>query len=98
MVGSLVPLRYAMIKKQGSINDMCLSSLMRVVAMKLKVGIIFFIIMYQPSDGSSFTSVSTYIQKKSSGCPLSDPQVVSVTASLILSHMHLFLTEWQYGH
>jgi len=40
---------------------------MRVVAMGLNVEIILLVKFYHPSDGSSFTSVSTYLQKKSSG-------------------------------
>ena len=37
---------------------------MKVVAMRLKMEIIPFIKLNHPSDGSSFTSVSTYLQKK----------------------------------
>ena len=35
---------------------------MRVVAMRLKMEITQFIKLYNPSDGSSFISVSTYFQ------------------------------------
>ena len=64
VVGWLVNLRYTMIKQQACIINVFLRRLMRVLAMRLKVEIILFIKLYHPSDGSSFTSVSTYLQKK----------------------------------
>ena len=45
--------------------------------------------MYHTSDGSSFTSISTYLQNKSSGCLSSKPQGVRVRASHMPSHKHL---------
>ena len=41
---------------------------MSVVAMKLKMETILFINFYHTPDGSPFTSVSTNLQIKSSGC------------------------------
>jgi len=38
--------------------------LMSVVAMRLKMEVILFIKFYHSSDGSSFTSLSTYLQEK----------------------------------
>ena len=49
--------------------------------MRLKMEIILFVKMYHPSDGSSFTSVSTYLQNNSSGYPSSNPRGVRVRAS-----------------
>ena len=51
---------------------------MSVVAMRLKMYIIWIIILYHPSYGSSFTEVFTYLQNNSSGCPLSNPRGVRV--------------------
>ena len=42
---------------------------MKLVAMKIKMDIILFVILYHTSDEYSFTSVSIFIQKISSGCP-----------------------------
>ena len=42
---------------------------------------------YHTSDGSSFTSVSTYLQKKCSGLLLSNPWCVRVRASQIGSNI-----------
>ena len=55
--------------------------LMRVVTMRLKMKILLFIKLYHPSDGSSFTSVSTYLHNHSSGCPSFKPQGVRVSCS-----------------
>ena len=51
---------------------------MRVVAMRLKLEIILFRKLHHPSDGSSFTSVSTYFQKNSSGRPSSNTRCAKV--------------------
>ena len=49
---------------------------MKVVAMRLKMDIIHFVKFYHPTNGSSLTSVSTYLQKNSSGFPLHKPRCV----------------------
>lgn len=54
---------------------------MRVVMMRLKMEIVLFVKLYHSSDGSSFTSVSTYLQNNISGCLSSNPWGVSVSAS-----------------
>ena len=46
---------------------------MRVVAFRLMMEIILFIKVCHQPDGSSFTSVSTYLQKNIPGCPTSKP-------------------------
>ena len=73
---SLVPLGYIMIKQHDSIIDVKIGRLMRVVATRLKMEIILFVILYQPSEGSSYISVSTYRQSNSSGCPSSNTTAV----------------------
>ena len=65
VVGSLVSLRYTIIKQHDSIIYVLLRSLMRVVAMRLHLEVILFIKLYDPSDGSFFTSVSTYLKNNS---------------------------------
>ena len=74
---------------QVSINYVYLERLIRVVAMRLKLLIIQFIKLYQPSDGLSFTSVSTYLQNNSSGCPTCNPHVLRVRVSHMGPIMHL---------
>ena len=53
---------------------------MSVVAMRLMSEVILFAKLYLAYDGSSFTSVSTYLQNNSSVWPLVKPRCVSVTA------------------
>ena len=81
VAGSLFTLKYIMTKWQDSIINVLLGSLSRVVAMRLKMEIILFLNLHHPSDGTSFISVSTYVQNTSSGCKLSNPRVVRVRAS-----------------
>ena len=52
--------------------------------------IILFVKFYHTSDGSSFTSVSTYLQNNSSGCPSYKPRCFRVSASQMCSNMPLF--------
>ena len=63
---------------------------MRVVAIRLKMEIIQFVKLYHPSDGSSFTSVSTYLQNNSSGRPSFNPRGVRMTFSHGIHHTPLF--------
>ena len=49
--------------------------------MRLKMEIILLVKLYHPSNGSSFTSVSTYLQNKKSGCPSFTPWGVMVKSS-----------------
>ena len=81
VVGSLAALGYIMIKLHNCIFDVYLRRLIRVVAMSLKMDIILLPKLYHPSNGSSFTSVSTYLQKNTSGSPSSNPNVVRVRDS-----------------
>ena len=62
---------------------------MRVVAIWLKLKILIFTETYHSPDGSSFTSVSTYLKNNSSGCPSSTPRRVWLSSSLMGSNMHL---------
>ena len=55
----LLPLRFTMINLQVCIIDFYIGRLMRMVAMSLKIEIIFFIKMYHLSYGTDFMSVST---------------------------------------
>lgn len=71
---------------------------MRVVPMRLKLEIILFNKMYHPSYGSSFTSVSTYLQKNRSRWPSSNTWGMRVRASHMPSQRSSPLTEWQLGH
>ena len=52
--------------------------------------IIFFVKNYHPSDRSSFTSVSAFLPKNSSGGPSSNSGVVSLSSSHMPPHKHLF--------
>lgn len=61
--------------------------------MRLKLDIIQFIKLQHTSDGSPFTSVSTYHQNNCLGCPLSNLQGVRVRASHIWPIMPSLLTE-----
>ena len=72
VVCSLVTLRYMMIKQQACKMDVLLGSLMRLVAMRLKMEIILFLKLHIPSGGTSVISVSTYLQNTSSSLPLSN--------------------------
>ena len=54
------------------------------VGMSLKMDITLFIYMQHPNNGSSFTSVSTYIQNNRSVCPISNPTDMRLRVSLIL--------------
>jgi len=58
-----------MLKHQTSRIHIELGSLMRVVAMTLQMETIWFIQEDHASDGSSFPSISTFLQSKSSWCP-----------------------------
>ena len=78
-----------MIILQACIIDFYLSRLMRVVAMRLKMEIIFFIPNYHPSDGAALESVSTYLETKSSGFPLSNLRAVRVQYSHQLPNTQL---------
>ena len=64
---------------------------MWVVAMRIKREVIFFIKLYHPSDGSFFTSASTYLQNNISGCPSSNPRGVILRASHLCQHTPLIL-------
>ena len=54
---------------------------MRAVTMSLKIEIIHLVKLFQPSDGSSFTSVSTYLHNQGSGNKSTNPRIVRVRAS-----------------
>ena len=88
-VRSLFTVRYTMIKQQACIIHMYLSRLMRVVAMRLKMEIIFFIKLYHPPDGWSLISVSAYLQNNFSVCWSSNPHIVRLRASHMLPYMYL---------
>ena len=88
MVGSLVPLRYTMIIKETCKIDVQLSRLMRVVTMSINIEKILFVKMYHHSQGSTFTSVSTYLQNKGSVCPSFNPQIVRVRNFHLLPNTH----------
>lgn len=81
-------LRYIMIKQEYSIIHVYIGRLMRMVAMRLKMGIILFINMYHTSDATSFISVSTYLQNKSTECQSSNLGSVRVRTSHMLPHTH----------
>ena len=68
LIGSLVLFRYTMKKHLASIIDIYLRRLMTVVAKILRMDIILLVLFYNSSDGSSFTSISTYLQNKNLGC------------------------------
>ena len=87
--GSQVPLRYTMMKLQDCKTDIQLGRLMRVVAMRIKIEVIFFVKMCHPSDRTTFISVSTYLQNNSSGCPLSNSRGVRVRASHLCQYATL---------
>lgn len=55
VVGSLVLLRYTVNKEQACIINIYFGNLMRVAAMKIKMGLILFIELYRTYDGSHFT-------------------------------------------
>ena len=82
---------------------MYLGSLMRVVAMRLKMEKIQFGKLCHPSDGLSSTSVSTYLQNNVSGCPQSNPQCVRLRAAQIwpiaplYSHRETIVTQGSIG-
>jgi len=60
-----------------------------MVAIRIKMEVILFVKMYHPSDGTALTSVSTYLQNKSSGCPSSNPRGVRVRAPHMPPNMPL---------
>lgn len=62
---------------------------MRVVALSLMLEIILFIKLPHISDGSFFTSVSTYLQNKNSYGPTPNPQYMRMRASEKGSNMPL---------
>ena len=62
---------------------------MKVVNIRLRLEIILIVEFYNTSDGSSFTSVSTYFQKKSSGCLSYNPRSVWMSAFYMGSKTHL---------
>ena len=64
--------------------------LMRVLVMRLKMEIIPSVKFYHTSDESSFTSVSTNLQKNNSGCPSSNPLGVWVRTSHMGPIMHFY--------
>ena len=66
-----------------------LRSLMRVVAIRLNLEIVVIIKLYHPSDESSFSSVSTYLQNYWSSSPSSNHRAVKVRASQMRSNTHL---------
>ena len=63
-----------------------------VVGMRRMMEITLFIKLYQPSHGSPFTLLSTYLQIKSSKYPLYNPQSVIVRAS------HIDRINYLYSH
>ena len=67
-----------------------------MVAMRLNLEIILFIKLYHPSDASSFTLVSTYLQNNSSGCPWSNPQGVS--PSPLTERLLCHKAQWASNH
>ena len=102
VVRLLVTLRYIMIKQQACIMDIQVGSLMRVVAMRLKMEIILFPKLYHPPDETSYISVSTYLQN-SSVCQSFNPLSVRVRASHmgpiwpLSSHRELFVSQGLMG-
>ena len=82
-------LRYRMMNLQAYVMDFCFSSVMRIVAMRVKMEIIFFIQIYNPFDRTAFRSVSTYFETNSSGCTSSNPRGLRVRPSHLLPNTHL---------
>ncbi len=92
-----------MFKHQASRIHIELGSLMRVVAMRLKMERIWFIQEDHPSDGSSFPSTSTDLQSKSTWCPSLNSQGLRGRMSHIWPITHLFSHRvcwitWLHGH
>ena len=56
--------------------------------MRIKLEVIIFIIIYHPSDGRVFRSVSKYIETNSSGCLSSNPRGVRGRFSHLLPNMY----------
>ena len=54
---------------------------MRVVIMRIRMEVIFFVKIYHTSDGKTFRSVPTYLQKNISDCASSNPRSVRAGAS-----------------
>lgn len=70
-----------MIKVQQCTIDVQLGRLMQVQAMRLKLEIIPFIKLYNPHYGSSFTWVSTYLQKEELSVTIVQPFGVRIRDS-----------------
>ena len=90
-------LRYTMTQEQACIIDVKLRSLIRVVTMRLRMDMILLVKLYHPSDGSSFTSVSTYIQNNSSDFPSSIPSSGILRASHMPPNTHLSSSRVAFG-